>query len=64
MFPFCCNPYTSDQTKTRENYRKHQLEFLKTIHDHLEASLAAVNAAIRTIEAQENLINTQESDAV
>lgn len=64
MFPFCCNPYADSQTKTRENHRKHQLEFLKTIHDHLEASLAAVSAAIRTIEAQEDLINPQESDAV
>ncbi len=63
MFPFCCKPNTCYQTKTRENYRQHQLEFLKFIQDHLEASLAAVSAAISTIEAQVQLTDPQEGDA-
>lgn len=64
MFPFCCQPNTGHQTKSRENYRQHQLEFLKMIQDHLEAGLAAVSAAINTIEAQvQNSDSQQEGDA-
>lgn len=62
MFPFCCKPNTCYQTRTRDNYRNHQLEFLKMMRDHLEASLAAVNTAISTIEAQVQLTDNQEGD--
>lgn len=63
MFPFCCQPNTCHQTKTRESYRQYQLECLKMIQDHLEAGLAAVSAAINTIEAQVQLTNPQEEEA-
>lgn len=63
MFPFCCVPYACHSSKTREHYRQYQLEFLRTTRDHLEASLSAVNAAISTIEAQDNLADPQEGDA-
>lgn len=62
MFPFCCNPSTCHPSETRDNYRQYQLDFLRMIQDHLEAGLAAVSAAINTIEAQDNLVDPQEGD--
>ncbi|MEA5506969.1 hypothetical protein VB735_28525 [Halotia wernerae UHCC 0503] len=39
---------------TQKSYRQHQLEFLKWMRDSLETRLAAVNAAIATMERQMN----------
>ncbi|MEM9003212.1 MAG: hypothetical protein AAGE59_06755 [Cyanobacteria bacterium P01_F01_bin.86] len=38
---------------TRETYRTRKLEMLKAMRDSLEARLAALNAAIETIERQQ-----------
>ena len=63
MFPFCCKPSTCHPSETRDNYRQYQLDFLRMVQDHLEAGLAAVSAAISTIEAQVQLTDPQETDA-
>ncbi len=59
MFPFwinCCGTDNFSTTKHQEN----KLKFLKFMRDNLEARLAALNAAIETIERQ----LTRNSDAV
>ncbi len=52
MFPFwmnsCCGHESFSTTKHQEN----KLKFLKFMRDNLEARLAALNAAIETIERQ------------
>lgn len=50
MFFSCFFP---DQA-TREKYRTHKLAMLKSMRDSLEARLAALNAAIETIERQQS----------
>lgn len=49
MFPFSCFM----DAATRQHCRKAQLEFLKMSRDSLETRLAAVNAAIATLEQQQ-----------
>ncbi len=49
MFPFSCFM----DAATRQHCRKAQLEFLKMSRDGLETRLAAVNAAIATLEQQQ-----------
>jgi uncharacterized small protein (DUF1192 family) len=49
MFPFSC----CMDAATRQHYRKAHLEFLKMSRDGLEARLAALNAAISTLEQQQ-----------
>lgn len=49
MFFSCFFP---DQA-ARENHRAKKLEMLKAMRDSLEARLAALNAAIETIERQQ-----------
>lgn len=49
MFFSCFFP---DQA-TREKYRAQKLEMLKSMRDSLEARLAALNAAIETMERQQ-----------
>ncbi|MBE7383648.1 MAG: hypothetical protein F6J95_019790 [Leptolyngbya sp. SIO1E4] len=49
MFFSCFFP---DQT-ARANYRVKKLEMLKAMRDSLEARLAALNAAIETLERQQ-----------
>ncbi|WP_445926271.1 hypothetical protein [Leptodesmis sp.] len=39
---------------TQKSHRQHQLDFLKWMRDNLETRLAAVNAAIATMERQMN----------
>jgi hypothetical protein len=39
---------------TQKSHRQNQLEFLKWVRDSLETRLAAVNAAIATMERQMN----------
>jgi hypothetical protein len=52
MLPFlmgsCCRP----DSRSRDHFRQTQLEFLKFMRDSLETRLSAVNAAIATIERQ------------
>jgi hypothetical protein len=48
-YKFCCNS-ESDASMT---WRQHRLKFLKSMRDDLETRLAALNAAIETIERQE-----------
>ena len=48
FFPFCLPHYPY----SRRDYQQHKLEFLKASRDSLEARLAAVNAAIETVERQ------------
>jgi hypothetical protein len=49
MFPFSCFM----DAATRQHCRKAQLEFLKMSRDGLETRLAALNAAIATLEQQQ-----------
>lgn len=48
FFPFCLPHHLH----SRRDYQRYKLEFLKASRDSLEARLAAVNAAIETIERQ------------
>jgi hypothetical protein len=50
MFPFSCFM----DAATRQHCRKAQLEFLKMSRDGLETRLAALNAAIATLEQQQS----------
>ncbi|WP_066382345.1 MULTISPECIES: hypothetical protein [unclassified Anabaena] len=52
MFPFWMNPCC--HSESQKSHRRHQLEFLKWMRDSLETRLAAVNAAIATMERQMN----------
>ncbi len=49
MFFSCFFP----DAATRANYRARKLEMLKAMRDSLEARLAALNAAIETLERQQ-----------
>ncbi len=52
MFPF---PFCNGNTSPQEAYRQHQahkLAFMKAMRDGLETRLAALNAAIASIEGQ------------
>jgi hypothetical protein len=51
MFFSCFFP---DQ-EARNRYRTHKLEMLRAMRDSLEARLAALNAAIETLERQQGL---------
>jgi hypothetical protein len=61
MFPFgqmfCCGM----NAEARQNSRKAQLEFLKMVRDHVETRLAAVNAAIATLEQQQSRTSGEET---
>jgi hypothetical protein len=57
MFPFSCFM----DAATRHNCRKAQLEFLKMSRDGLETRLAALNAAIATLEQQQSRSTTGET---
>lgn len=52
MFPFWMNACCHSGSTTHRAHRQHQLEFLKWMRDGLETRLAAVNAAIATMERQ------------
>lgn len=52
MFPFFFNACCSPESWSDKVYKERKLNFLKMIRDSLEARLAAVNAAIVTIESQ------------
>lgn len=54
MFPFWMPPFCHSGSMTQKSHRQHQLEFLKWMRDSLETRLAAVNAAIATMERQIN----------
>jgi hypothetical protein len=61
MFPFWMNPCCQPGSMNQKSYRQHQLEFLKWMRDSLETRLAAVNAAIATMERQMNEENPSNS---
>ncbi|MGB3294938.1 MAG: hypothetical protein WBB01_18300 [Phormidesmis sp.] len=48
FFPFFCAPYGS----ARKDYQRYKLEMLKAARDAMETRLAAIDAAIATIERQ------------
>jgi hypothetical protein len=52
LFKSCFNP----ESTSPASWRQHRLKFLKSMRDDLETRLAAINAAIATIERQ----NSQE----
>ncbi|GAB4331460.1 MAG: hypothetical protein OHK0047_19230 [Leptolyngbyaceae cyanobacterium] len=54
MFPFWMNLCCHSGSMAQKSHRQHQLEFLKWMRDSLETRLAAVNAAIATMERQMN----------
>ncbi len=54
MFPFWMHPWCHSGSMTHKSHRQNQLEFLKWMRDSLETRLAAVNAAIDTMERQLN----------
>lgn len=59
MFPFWMNPCCPSSPASQHAYRQHQLDFLKWMRDSLETRLAAVNAAIATVERQMSDDNPQ-----
>jgi len=52
MFPFWSNPCYSAEPVSYKTRQERKLQFLKSVRDSLEARLAAVNAAVATIERQ------------
>ncbi|MCG8366622.1 MAG: hypothetical protein MJA27_25225 [Pseudanabaenales cyanobacterium] len=61
FFSWCGgNPFCSPDSTSSKSYRKRQLDFLKWVKDSLETRLAAVNAAIESIE---NQLNRDEGEA-
>jgi K+-sensing histidine kinase KdpD len=48
-YKFCCN----SESEASMTWRQRRLKFLKSIRDDLETRLAAINAAIESIERQE-----------
>ena len=55
FFPFCKSCF-NPESNTVSTWRQRRLQFLKSMRDDLETRLAAINAAIDTIERQ----NSQE----
>lgn len=51
MFPFWDNCW-SGQTGSYKTHQERKLTFLKRMRDHLETRIAALNAAIESIERQ------------
>jgi hypothetical protein len=60
MFPFSC----CMDAATRQNFRKAHLDFLKMSRDGLETRLAAINAAIATLEQQQSRTRTTTEETV
>lgn len=52
MFPFWDNHCWSGQTVSYKTHQERKLTFLKRMRDHLETRIAALNAAIDSIERQ------------
>ncbi|CCH65337.1 hypothetical protein RINTHM_8750 [Richelia intracellularis HM01] len=52
MFPFWGYPFCSFDKNSIAAHQERKLHFLKMIRDTLEARIAAMNAAIETIERQ------------
>ena len=48
MFPFCLFP----SAENRRQYQQQKLEMMKAFRDSLETRLAALNAAINSVEQQ------------
>jgi hypothetical protein len=48
FFPFCCNP----SPEARRQHQQFKLDMMKAFRDSLETRLAAINAAINTVEQQ------------
>lgn len=60
FFPWyktCCSP-DNNFTAT---WKERRLNFLKAVRDDLETRLAAINAAIETIERQNSQTNSEDS---
>ena len=53
----CCNP----NSNFAATWKERRLTFLKVIRDDLETRLAAINAAIETIERQNSQTDREES---
>lgn len=49
FFPPFCMP---SSTESRRQYQRYKLEMMKAFRDSLETRLAAINAAISTVEQQ------------
>ena len=55
MFPWHSGyPFCGSNSASARSYRENQLQFLKWVRDSLETRLAAVNAAITSLEGQLN----------
>ena len=52
MFPFWGHPFCSADKNSFKAHQERKLHFLKIMRDSLEARIAALNAAIETIERQ------------
>jgi hypothetical protein len=52
MFPFWMNSCCSTDSFSTARHQENKLKFLKFMRDNVEARLAALNAAIETIERQ------------
>lgn len=56
MFFHLCQSCFNPESRSTSTWRQRRLKFLKSMRDDLETRLAAINAAISTIERQ----NSQE----
>ena len=52
MFPFWDSHYCGSQTTSYKTHQERKLTFLKRMRDHLQTRIAALNAAIESIEQQ------------
>lgn len=57
FFPICFAPHKP----SRKEYQRYKLEMLKAMRDSMETRLAAVNAAIATIERQTSELESSET---
>lgn len=60
MFPFFGNSCWAYEPTSRRTYQEQKLQFLKRMRDDLETRLAALSAAIETVERQ---LNQEETSA-
>ncbi|MEM7727453.1 MAG: hypothetical protein AAF208_13975 [Cyanobacteria bacterium P01_A01_bin.45] len=54
MFPFWDHFCCASESTSYQTHQERKLTFLKRMRDHLETRLAALNAAIESVERQMN----------
>ena len=61
MFFHWCQSCFNPESNSASTWRQRRLKFLKSMRDELETRLAAINAAIETIERQNSQEEIEES---